>query len=167
MLSVLLRMHGSGFLHDINKITLDDNIFTLRNFVIKKQTEECPVKSEGHKNTTAPCSELTKIKLKERLQGKDADVMMMVTSPFCRNHKDKTKQQKIVGTFLKHLINIKHVLNSNQGAMWAVLVTMDGSSVLHMLRMILGKTNCRHYRYINQSNALGIWTYFSEWRMLG
>ena len=81
---------------------------------------------------------------------------MMVITPFCRNQKDKTKQQKIVATFLKHLTKIKHVLNSNQGAMSAVLVRMDGSRVLHMLRMILGKTNCRHYRHINQSDALGI-----------
>ena len=45
-------MDGSGFLHDIKKITLEEKVFTLRNFVIKKQTEECPLKSEGHKNTT-------------------------------------------------------------------------------------------------------------------
>ena len=92
---------------------------------------------------------------------------MMVTTPFCRNQKDKTKQQKIVATFLKHLTKIKHVLNSYQGAMSAVLVRMDGSRGLHMLRMILGKTNCRRYRYINQSDALGVGTYFSEWTMLG
>ena len=81
---------------------------------------------------------------------------MMVTTPFCRNQKDKMKQQKIVGTFLKHLTKIKHVLNNNQGAMSAVLVRMDGSGVFHMLQMILGKTNCRRYRYINQSDALEI-----------
>ena len=42
--------------------------------MIKKQTEECPLKSEGHQNTTSP--EVTKIKLKERLKGKDAAVMI-------------------------------------------------------------------------------------------
>ena len=67
-------MDGSGFLHDIKKITLEENLFTLRNFVIKKQTEECPLKSEGHQNTTSP--ELTKIKLKGRLEGKDAAVII-------------------------------------------------------------------------------------------
>ena len=56
---------------------------------------------------------------------------MMVTTPFWRNQ-DKTKQQKIVGTFLKHLIKMKDVLNSNQGAMSAVPVRMDGSRVFHM-----------------------------------
>ena len=72
--SVLVRMDGSGFLHDIKKMTLEDKVFTLTNFVIKKQTEECPLKSEGHQNTT--CPELTKIKLKERLQGKDVAVII-------------------------------------------------------------------------------------------
>ena len=72
--SVLVRMDGSGFLHDIKKMTLEDNIFTLRNFVIKNQTEECPRKSEGRQNRTSP--ELTKIKVKERLQGKDAAVII-------------------------------------------------------------------------------------------
>ena len=72
--SVLVRMDGSGFLHDNKKITLEDNIFTLRNFVIKNQTEECPGKSEGRQNRTSP--ELTKIKVKERLQGKDAAVII-------------------------------------------------------------------------------------------
>ena len=72
--SVLVRMDGSGFLHDFKKITLEENLFTLRNFVIKKQTKECPLKSEEHQNTTSP--ELTKIKLKERLQGKDAAVII-------------------------------------------------------------------------------------------
>ena len=72
--SVLVRMDGSGFLHDINKITLEETFFTLRNFVIKKQTEEYPLKSEGHQNTTSP--ELTKIKLKEKLQGKHAAVII-------------------------------------------------------------------------------------------
>ena len=81
---------------------------------------------------------------------------MMVTTPFCTNQKDKMKQQKIVGIFLKHLTKIKDVLNSNQGAMSAVHVRMDGIRVLHMSRMILGNTNCTHYRYINQSDALGI-----------
>ena len=80
----------------------------------------------------------------------------MVRTHFCTNQKDKTKQQKIVGIFLKHLTKIKDVLNSNQGAMSAVAVRMDGTRVLHMLRMILGKTNCTRYRYINQSYALGI-----------
>ena len=67
-------MDGSGFLHNIKKITLEENLFTLRNVIIKKQTDECPLKSEGHQNTTSP--ELTKIKLKERLQGKDAAVII-------------------------------------------------------------------------------------------
>ena len=67
-------MDGSGFLHDIKKIIPEENLFTLRNFVIKKQSEESPLKSEGHQNTTSP--ELTKIKLKERLQGKDAAVII-------------------------------------------------------------------------------------------
>ena len=72
--SVLVRMDGSGFLHDIKKITLEEKVFTLRNFVIKKQTEECPLKSEGNKNTT--CPELTETKLKERLEGKDAAILI-------------------------------------------------------------------------------------------
>ena len=72
--SVLVRMDGSGFLHNIKKITLEEKVFTLRNFVIKKQTEECPLKSEGRQNRTSP--ELTKIKVKERLQGKDAAVII-------------------------------------------------------------------------------------------
>ena len=67
-------MDGSGFLDDIKKITLEENLFTLRNFVIKKQTKECRLKSEGHQNTTSP--ELTKIKLKGRLQRKDAAVII-------------------------------------------------------------------------------------------
>ena len=73
---------------------------------------------------------------------------MMVTTPFCTNWKDNTKQQKIVGTFLKHLTKMKDVLNSNQGAMSAVSVTIDGSRVLHISQMIMGKTNCRRYTYI-------------------
>ena len=72
--SVLVRMDGSRFLHDIKKITQEENNFTLRNFVLKKQTEECPLKSQGHQNKNSP--ELTKIKLKERLQGKDAAVII-------------------------------------------------------------------------------------------
>ena len=71
-----MRIDGSGFLHDIKKITLEENIFNLRNFVIKKLTEECPMKSEGHQKTTGPCSELTKTKLKERLEGKDAAILI-------------------------------------------------------------------------------------------
>ena len=42
---------------------------------------------------------------------------MVVKTPFCRNQKAKTKQHKIVGGFMKHLTKIKHVLNTNQGAM--------------------------------------------------
>ena len=79
---------------------------------------------------------------------------MMITTPFCRNQKGKTKQQKILGRFLKHLTKMKDVLNSNQGAMSAVPVRMDCSRVLDMSGMILGKTNCRRYRYINKSDAL-------------
>ena len=76
MLTVLLRMDESGVLHDMKKITLEDNIFTLRNLVIKKPSQEYPLKSEGHQNTTGPCSELTKAKLKERLKGKDAAIII-------------------------------------------------------------------------------------------
>ena len=72
--SVHLRMDGSGFLHDIKKMTLEEKVFTLRNFIIKKQTEECPRKSEGCQNRTSP--ELRTIKVKERLQGKDAAVII-------------------------------------------------------------------------------------------
>ena len=79
---------------------------------------------------------------------------MMVTTRFCTNQKDKTKQQKIVETFLKHLTKMKDVLNSNQGAMSPVPVRMDGSRVLHMSQMNMGKTNCRRYTYINQTDAL-------------
>ena len=43
---------------------------------LKKQTQECPLKSEGHQNTSGPSSEATKTKLKERLEGKDAAVMI-------------------------------------------------------------------------------------------
>ena len=76
MSSILIRMDGSGVLHDMKKITLEENIFTLRNFIIKKPSQEYPLKSEGHQNTTGPCSELTKTKLKERLEGKDAPIMI-------------------------------------------------------------------------------------------
>ena len=86
---------------------------------------------------------------------------MMVRTPFCTNKKDKTKKQKIVGIFLKHVTKMKDVLNSNQGAMSAVPVRMDGTRVLHMSQMILGKTNWTRYRYINESYAIGILTYFS------
>ena len=76
MLTVLLRMDESGVLHDMKKMTLEDNIFTLRNLVIKRPSQEYPLKSEGHQNTTGPCSELTKTKLKERLEGKDAAIVI-------------------------------------------------------------------------------------------
>ena len=76
MLSVLLRMDESGVLHDMKKITLEDNIFTLRNLVIKKASKEYPLKRKGHQKTTGPCSELTKTKLKERLEGKDAAIVI-------------------------------------------------------------------------------------------
>ena len=76
MLTVLLRMDESGVLHDMKKMTLEDNIFTLRNLVIKRPSQEYPLKSEGHQNTTGPCSELTKTKLKERLEGKDAAIII-------------------------------------------------------------------------------------------
>ena len=76
MSTVLLRMDESGVLHDMKKITLEENIFSLRNLVIKKPSQEYPLKSEGHQNTTRPCSELTRMKLKERLEGKDADIVI-------------------------------------------------------------------------------------------
>ena len=76
MLTVLLRMDASGVLHDMKKITLEENIFTLRNLVIKKPSQEYPLKSQRHKNTTGPCSELRKTKLKERLEGKDAAIVI-------------------------------------------------------------------------------------------
>ena len=76
MSSVLIRMDGSGFLHNNKKITLEENIFTLRNFIIKKQTQEYAPKSEGQQNTTGPCSELTKTKLKEILKGKDDAIII-------------------------------------------------------------------------------------------
>ena len=34
------------------------------------------MKSEGYQNTSDPCSEFTKSKLKERLQGKDAAIVI-------------------------------------------------------------------------------------------
>ena len=43
--------------------------------VIKKETQECPLKSEAHQNTSGPSSEVTKTKLKERLEGKDTAVI--------------------------------------------------------------------------------------------
>ena len=76
MSTVLLRMDESGVLHDMKKITLEENIFSLRNLVIKKPSQDYPLKSEGHQNTTRPCSELTRMKLKERLEGKDADIVI-------------------------------------------------------------------------------------------
>ena len=76
MSSVLIRMDDSGYLRDMKKITLEENIFILRNFIIKTPTQACVVKSEGHQNTTGPCSELTKTKLKERLEGKDAAIII-------------------------------------------------------------------------------------------
>ena len=76
MSTVLLRMDESGVLHDMKKITLEENIFSLRNLVIKKPSQDYPLKSEGHQNTTRPCSELTRMKIKERLEGKDADIVI-------------------------------------------------------------------------------------------
>ena len=76
MSTVLLRMDESGVLHDMKKITLEENIFSLRNIVIKKPSQDYPLKSEGHQNTTRPCSELTRMKIKERLEGKDADIVI-------------------------------------------------------------------------------------------
>ena len=76
MSTLLLRMDESGVLHDMKKITLEENIFSLRNLVIKKPSQDYPLKSEGHQNTTRPCSELTRMKLKERLEGKDADIVI-------------------------------------------------------------------------------------------
>ena len=38
-------MDGSGYIHDMKKITLEEKIFTMRNVVIKKTTQECPLKS--------------------------------------------------------------------------------------------------------------------------
>ena len=76
MSTVLLRMDESGVLHDMKKITLEENIFSLRNLVIKKPSQDYPLKSEGHQNTTRPCSELTRMKLKESLEGKDADIVI-------------------------------------------------------------------------------------------
>ena len=76
MLTVLLRMDGSGVLHDMKKITLEENIFTLRNLVIKKPSQEYPLKSEGHQNTTGACSELRNTKVKETLEGKDAAIVI-------------------------------------------------------------------------------------------
>ena len=76
MSTVLLRMDESGVLHDMKKITLEENIFSLRNLVIKKPSQDYPLKSEGNQNTTRPCSELTRMKLKERLEGKDADIVI-------------------------------------------------------------------------------------------
>ena len=69
-------MDDSGYLCDMKKITLEENIFILRNFIIKTPTQACVVKSEGQQNTTGPCSELTKTKLKERLKGKDAAIII-------------------------------------------------------------------------------------------
>ena len=76
MSSVLLRMDVSGFLDNMKKIILEENLFTQTIFVIKKQTQECPLKSEGHQNTSGPSSEVTNTKVKERMEGKDAAVMM-------------------------------------------------------------------------------------------
>ena len=76
MLTVLLRMDESGVIQDMKKITLEDNIFTLRNLVINKPSQEYPPRSEGHQSTTGPCSELTKTKLKAKLEGKDAAIMI-------------------------------------------------------------------------------------------
>ena len=76
MSTVLLRMDESGVLHDMKKITLEENIFSIRNIVIKKPSQDYPLKSEGHQNTNRPCSELTRTKLKERLEGKDADIVI-------------------------------------------------------------------------------------------
>ena len=70
MLTILLRMDESGVIQDMKKMTLEDNIFTLRNLVIKRPSQEYPPKSEGYQNS-GPCSELTKTKIKAKLEGKD------------------------------------------------------------------------------------------------
>ena len=79
--------------------------------VIKKETQECPLKSEAHQNTSGPSSEVTKTKLKERLEGKDAAVMISEddgNNSFL--HKSgQHEQQKILGRFLKHLTKMKDV----------------------------------------------------------
>ena len=49
MLTVLLRMDESGVIQDMKKITLEDNIFTLRNIVIKKPSQEYPPKVKDTK----------------------------------------------------------------------------------------------------------------------
>ena len=54
MLTILLRMDQSGVLHDMKKITLEENIFTLINLVIKKPSQEYPLKNEGHQISTGP-----------------------------------------------------------------------------------------------------------------
>ena len=42
-------MDESGVIQDMKKITLENNIFTLRNIVTKNTSQEYPTKSEGHK----------------------------------------------------------------------------------------------------------------------
>ena len=107
MSTVLLRMDESGILHDMKKITIEENMFSLRNLVIKKPSQEYPLKSEGHQNTTRPCSELTRTKLKERLEGKDADIVISEddgnNSFLQKSGQDETTQnsRKIPETSLK------------------------------------------------------------------
>ena len=53
-------MDNTGVLDNMKKITSQDNIFTLRSFILQTQTEEYFTIIEGHKYpTTSPFSELT------------------------------------------------------------------------------------------------------------
>ena len=101
-----------GFLMTWRKLPWKKRFSLWQILVIKKETQECPLKSEAHQNTSGPSSEVTKTKLKERLEGKDTAVIFSEdddNNSFCINQKDKTKQQKILGRFLKHLTKMKDV----------------------------------------------------------
>ena len=78
---VLIRMDGSEVVHKRTQQKhckhRRSKTNNLRYLVIKKPSEEYPLKSEGHQNTTGPCSELTKTKLKERLEGKNAAIIIL------------------------------------------------------------------------------------------
>ena len=65
-----------GFLMTWRKLPWKKRFSLWQILVIKKEIQECPLKSEAHQNTSGPSSEVTKTKLKERLEGKDVAVII-------------------------------------------------------------------------------------------
>ena len=80
--TVLLRMDNAGNLGEMQKITLEGNIFTLSTLTLRIQDKEDPRKSETEEITsTNPCSQVTKSKLKAFLQNKGSQGIVLRTMP--------------------------------------------------------------------------------------